>query len=95
MSEEKLYNVLITYDIDTNHTEVRNSLIKDYGFEKVIIGSNGTKCNLPNTTLLKKSSNKELVLNTLKKVCKDNDVSLIRAIAVECTNWKGLAGKEL
>lgn len=95
MLEERLYNVLITYDINTKHTEVRNSLIKDYRFEKVIIGSNGIKCNLPNTTLLKNNSNKESVLNTLKKVCKDNNVNLTRAIAVECSNWWALIGEEL
>ena len=77
MSEEKPYDVLITYDIDMKHTEVRNPLIKDYGFEKVIIGGMGAKCNLPNTALLKENPNKELALDALKKVCKDSNVSLM------------------
>lgn len=95
MPEEKPYDVLITYDIDTKHTEVRNALIKDYGFEKVIVGNNGVKCHLPNTTLLKKNSNKLWVLNALKEVCKDLNVRIIRAIAVECSNWQALVGEEI
>ena len=50
---ERTYNVLLTYDIDSRHTEVRNTLIEEYGFKDIIIGNNGTRCYLPNTTLLK------------------------------------------
>lgn len=95
MPEEKPYDVLITYDIEAKHTEVRNTLIKDYGFEKVIIGNKGIKCHLPNTTLLKGESNKLWVLNAIMKVCKDLNVNLIRAIAVECSNWQAISGEEL
>ena len=67
---ERTYNVLLTYDIDSRHTEVRNTLIEEYGFKDIIIGNNGTRCYLPNTTLLKRNTTKEDVHNIIKNVCK-------------------------
>ena len=94
MTEEKLYDVLITYDVNTKHTELRSILINDYNFKKVIIGDSGIKCHLPNTTLLKEKSNKQLVLNTLKEICTVNNIILKRAISIECSNWWALVGEE-
>lgn len=92
---EQHYNVLITYDIDSKHTDVRKSLIEEHGFEEVIIGNSCTTCYLPNTTLYQKNTTKERVLNTLKSVCAANKAKLKRAISVECSNWQALVGEKM
>lgn len=90
----EIYNVLITYDIDSKHTEVRKSLIEDYGFEEKILGGKGTSY-LPNTTLYKKSTTKENALSTLQNVCKNKGAALKRAISLECSNWQALLGEKM
>lgn len=92
---ENKYNVLITYDIEKKHTEVRNSLIQDYGFEEVIVSDNNVKCYLPNTTLYKKNTTKKSALSTLQDVCKTLGANLKRGISMECSNWQALVGEEL
>ncbi len=92
---EIIYPVLITYDIKSNHTEVRNTLITEYDFKEIIVGDTGTKCYLPNTTLYKRNTTKLVALNTLKQVCSDKKAELTRAIATECSNWQALIGEEL
>lgn len=90
----EIYNVLITYDIDSKHTEVRKSLIEDYDFEEKIVGNNGPSF-LPNTTLYKKSTTKQNALSTLKSVCKSKGANLKRAISLECSNWQALLGEKM
>lgn len=82
-----LYNVLITYDIDSKHTNVRNSLINDYGFKEYVVSSNNNKCYLPNTTLYKSMTTKESCFQTLQNVCKDKEAILVRAISIKVTDW--------
>ena len=91
---ERTYNVLLTYDIDSRHTEVRNTLIEEYGFKDIIIGNNGTRCYLPNTTLLKRNTTKEDVHNIIKNVCKMLNANLKRTISSECSNWIALQGEK-
>ncbi len=89
------YNVLITYDIDSKHTEVRKSLIEDYSFEEKVIASSGKACYLPNTTLYKKYTTKQNALITLQSVCKAKGVDLKRVITLECSNWLALPGEKM
>ena len=91
---ERTYNVLLTYDIDSRHTEVRNTLIEEYGFKDIIIGNNGTRCYLPNTTLLKRNTTKEDVHNIIKNICKMLNANLKRTISSECSNWIALQGEK-
>ena len=89
------YNVLVTYDIEQDHTQVRKKLIENFGFEEVIIGDNNTKCYLPNTTLYRKNTQKKDVLDTVKSVCKSLNANLKRCICTQCDNWIALVGEEL
>ena len=65
------YNVLVTYDIEQYHTQVRKRLIENFGFEEVMIGDNNTKCYLPNTTLFKKNTKKERTSDTYATICQN------------------------
>ena len=62
------YNVLVTYDIEQYHTQVRKRLIENFGFEEVMIGDNNTKCYLPNTTLFKKNLEMTEILSNFEKL---------------------------
>lgn len=92
---KKFYNVLLTYDVDNKHTEIRKKLIDEYDFEEIIIGDDRTRCNLPNTTLLKRNTTKENVFRIIKDVCKMLNVKLERVISTECSNWIALKGERL
>lgn len=92
------YNVLISYDIESNHKKVRDTLIQDYGFEEVVTGTTENNspitCYLPNTTLYKKNTTKKSALKTLQDVCRAFNSNLKRAISLECSNWHALRGEE-
>ena len=89
------YNVLVTYDIEQYHTQVRKRLIDNFGFEEVMIGDNNTKCYLPNTTLFKKNTKKEESLEIVQSVCNSLNANLKRCICTKCDNWIALVGEEL
>ena len=89
------YNVLVTYDIEQYHTQVRKRLIENFGFEEVMIGDNNTKCYLPNTTLFKKKTKKEESLEIVQSVCNSLNANLKICICTKCDNWIALVGEEL
>lgn len=82
-------NVLISYDIDRMHTQVKTALeslgyldnFKNPGDPKTYI--------LPNTTLWhpKKSSN--LAMNDIKTTCNKLNVKLEKAVTVKATEFVG------
>jgi len=82
-------NVLISYDIDKSHTQVKTAL-KDLGYLERFKNTNDTKTyNLPDTTLWhqKKSSNQAMI--DLKSTCDILNVTLEKAIAVKATEFVG------
>lgn len=94
MKNEEVYNVLLTYDVDCKHNQIRETLMKEYGFEETIVGNNG-KSYLPNTTLFKRNTTNKYVLSAIQSVCNSNHSNLERAIATECSNCRAIIGEEL
>jgi len=82
-------NVLISYDIDKLHTQVKTAL-EDLGYLEKFKNNNDTKTyTLPNTTLWhqQKSSNQAMI--DLKMVCTNLKVTLEKAITVKATEFVG------
>ncbi len=82
-------NVLISYDIDKSHTQVKTALETLGYLEKFKNTNDPTTYKLPNTTLWhpKKSSNQ--AMNDLKSTCDNLNVKLEKAIAVKATEFVG------
>lgn len=83
-------NVLISYDVDKLHTQVKTAL-ENLGYMDKFKNSNDPKTYyLPNTTLWhqKKSSNQ--AINDLKIVCTNLNVKLEKAVAVKATEFVGV-----
>lgn len=83
-------NVLITYDIESKHTEVKNSM-KQLGFQDTVAGQTGT-VYLPNTTLWKANATPKEAIDNLRGLCDGLRVHLQRAIAMPFDNWYALHG---
>jgi len=82
-------NVLLSYDVDKLHTQVKTEL-EDLGYLERFKKNNDTKTyTLPNTTLWhpKKSSNQAMI--DLKTVCTNLKVTLEKAITVKATEFVG------
>lgn len=83
--------ILITYDVDANNTQIRNELIEN-GFRKTITGNNGD-CKLPNTTLYHPNTTSDVAYTTLARIVHSNKSKLLRAIVVEMAGtWHGIIG---
>ncbi len=82
-------NVLLSYDVDKLHTQVKTAL-EDLGYLETFKHTNDPKIyNLPNTTLWHptKSSNQAMI--DLKMVCTNLKVTLEKAITVKATEFVG------
>lgn len=82
-------NILISYDIDKSHTQVKTAL-ESLGYLDRFKNSNDPKTYiLPNTTLWhpKKSSNQ--AMDDLKTTCNSMNVKLEKAVAVKATEFVG------
>ncbi|MDG3582944.1 MULTISPECIES: hypothetical protein [Galbibacter] len=83
-------NILISYDVDKLHTQVKTTL-ENLGYMDKFKNSNDPKTyHLPNTTLWhqKKSSNQ--AINDLKIICANLNVKLEKAVAVKATEFVGV-----
>jgi hypothetical protein len=83
-------NVLISYDIDKSHTQVKTAM-ELIGYMDKFKNINDPKTyTLPNTTLwhLKKTSNQ--AMNDLKAVCLNLKVTLEKAVTVSATEFVGI-----
>lgn len=82
-------NILISYDIDKSHTQVKAAL-ELLGYLDRFKKKNDPKTYiLPNTTLLhlKKSSNQ--AMDDIKTTCNRMNVKLEKAVAVKATEFVG------
>ena len=83
--------VLITYDLKSDHKTVKDTL-KTKGWKETIVGSNGVKCHLPNTSLWKDNISASDARTEIQSVT--SRTNLERLICVEFTSWAGIEGSE-
>ncbi|GEN75168.1 hypothetical protein [Chryseobacterium hagamense] len=81
-------NLLISYDVDMKHSEVKNAMLTlNYydGFRQ-----DGESYDLPNTTLCHQAKSSDQAMADIKKVCSDLKVTLEKAVAVKAEEFAGL-----
>lgn len=81
--------VLISYDINKSHTEVKNAM-KTLGYMETGKYPDGYSYQLPNTTLWHNSKSTTGAIADLKTVCKSLNVTLEKAVAVKATDFEGV-----
>ena len=92
---EFVYEVLLTYDIDTAHTtEVRKLLIEKYGFHEIIKVSTDGKSlidyKLPASSLYHPHSSTDSVAEVFKNVCTNLGVLSLSCIATKCGEGRAI-----
>ncbi|SDH96865.1 hypothetical protein SAMN05421846_10374 [Chryseobacterium taeanense] len=80
-------NVLISYDINTKHTEVKAAML-ELNYHDVFT-QYGNTYNLPNTTLFHQAKSSDQVMADLKRVCSNLYVTLEKAVAVKASEFVG------
>lgn len=80
--------VLISYDVNKSHTEVKDAMKANGYFENWHIG-NGPTYYLPNTTLWHKSKSSDQAIADIKSVCTSLKVTLEKAVAVLANEFAG------
>jgi hypothetical protein len=86
-------DVIITYDLPSHHSVVKNSM-KQLGYRDTLAGGSGT-VYLPNTTLWKPNATPKEAIDNLLGICDQLHVSAERAIAAPLDNWYAIHGKPL
>lgn len=87
--------VLLTYDVDSKHVEVKNRLIANYGYAKTIQGyrqSDGkaAETDLPNTTVYHSSKTASDASTDIITVAQYCGATLEKYAAFEVTGtWRG------
>lgn len=81
-------NVLISYDVSAKNPEVKAALLKLNYYEA--FNQDGKNYNLPNTTLFHQNKSSDQAMVDMKKVCRDLNVTLEKAVAVKATEFVGL-----
>lgn len=82
-------NVLISYDIDKLHSQVKTALEK-LGYHDNFKNNNDSKVyQLPNTTMWHPTKSSDQAMSDLKSICNSNGVKLEKAVAVKATEFVG------
>lgn len=82
-------NVLISYDIDKLHTQVKTALEK-LGYHDNFKNNNDPKIyKLPNTTMWHPTKSSDQAMSDLKSICNSNGVKLEKAVAVKASDFVG------
>jgi hypothetical protein len=87
--------VLLTYDVDSKHVEIKNRLITNYGYVKSLTGTQqGTnkaaESDLPNTTVYHATKNVQSAADDIIAVAASLGAVLEKYIAMEVTGtWRG------
>lgn len=83
-------NILLSYDVASNHTAVKNAMENLGYFASWRETDSSPIYLLPNTTLWhnKKSSNQAIA--DLKNVCKNLNTNLEKAVAVRASEFSGI-----
>jgi hypothetical protein len=87
--------VLLTFDINDKHDEVKDELFK-LGYKETIKGDQGIS-NLPNTTVYIESEEEDFssedVINHILDITSSLNIHIVRAVAVEFEIWSGILGE--
>ncbi|MDO9399675.1 MAG: hypothetical protein Q7T79_03270 [bacterium] len=82
-------NILISYDIDKSHTQVKTAL-ESLGYLETFKHTNDPEIyNLPNTTLWHQQKSSNQAMTDLKTVCANLRVTLEKAITVKGAEFVG------
>jgi hypothetical protein len=87
--------VLLTYDVDSKHVEVKNRLISNYGYAKTLRGARlndnrAAETDLPNTTVYHASKTASEATSDIINVTAALGVVLEKYVAFEVTGtWQG------
>lgn len=91
-------NVLITYDINKKHAEVKSAMQKLGYMDSWTVDN--TRYYLPNTTLWKKETSPSQAVEDIKSVITalnnsspNNKIKLERCISVSFDKWDGISGE--
>lgn len=83
-------NVLISYDINKLHSSVKAAL-ENLGYRENFRNPNDPKTYLlPNTTLWHSTKSSDQAMNDLKSVCRNLQVTLEKAVAVNASDFVGI-----
>lgn len=83
-------NVLISYDVNKSHVEVKNAL-KEKGYMETWKETNAsTVYVLPNTTLWHNKKSTDEAIEDLKAVCVSLLVKLEKAVAIRASEFVGI-----
>lgn len=80
-------NVLISYDVNSKHSEVKNALLALNYYDSFT--QNGRNHNLPNTTLWHKEKSSDQAIADVRRVCSNLYVTLEKAVAVKASEFVG------
>ena len=83
-------NVVISYDINKSHTQVKDDMIDLGYFDYFTLSGSNKKYYLPNTTLWHKSKSSNQAMSDLKAVCRNLGVTLEKAISVKASEFVGI-----
>lgn len=82
-------NLLIWYDIDKLHTQVKTALEK-VGLHDGFKNKNDSKVyQLPNTTMWHPTKSSDQAIKDLQSICNSSGVKLEKAVAVKATEFVG------
>lgn len=92
---EFVYEVLLTYDIDVDHTEiVKKKLVEEYGFMQTVKVSsdniNVIDYLLPESTLYHPHTSTDSATEIFKKVCIELGVTRLSCIVTKCDEARAL-----
>jgi len=82
-------NVLISYDVNKSHTEVKAKL-EALGYYDNFTNTGESKKYLPNTTLWHPTKSSNQAISDLKTVCGSLGVTLEKAVAVKASEFVGI-----
>lgn len=82
-------NVLISYDVNKSHTEVKAKL-EALGYYDNFTNTGESKKYLPNTTLWHPTKSSNQAISDLKTVCSSLGVTLEKAVAVRAFEFVGI-----
>lgn len=83
-------NVLLSYDIDKLHTQVKTALEELGYFDTFKLQNNPKVYQLPNTTVWHPTKSSDQAISDLKTICNNNGVKLDKAVAVKASEFVGL-----
>ncbi len=83
-------SVLISYDIERAHNEVKKALEAIGYFDSFTFTGQSKIYHLPNTTLWHKNKTSDQAMIDLQRICTELSASLEKAVAVKASEFVGI-----